>query len=94
MKFECTYPEEFYDYTNGLNISNEIINEWIKDCIDRLESNIENNHALISSGNTMVEVSRLYYDENDERYYYEVTVAKGYSQKSVGLEQFYPKKGK
>ena len=34
MKFECNYPEGFYSFENGVDVSNSQINQWIKECID------------------------------------------------------------
>lgn len=86
MKYECNYPEGFHNFYNGVDISDAEINGWIKKCIQNLEENIERTSSYISSGNTMVQVYRFYFDENSDRYYYTVYVSKGYYSKDVGLE--------
>lgn len=64
------YPEDFYDFSNGVDISDEEINKWIKECVRTLNETYTN-YTSISSGNTQVVVYRL--DEG-----YEVIVSKDY----------------
>ena len=67
------YPDDFYDFTDGVNIDNATINEWIKQCIDNLEENSEDTYWSIESGNTFVIVFRGS-KENGTKY--EITVSK------------------
>jgi len=86
MKFECNYPEGFYSFENGVDVSNSQINQWIKECIDNLEKNKTSNVSSMSSGNTLVVVFRCYYKDNDPQYYYNVIVTKNYSEKDIDLD--------
>jgi hypothetical protein len=72
--FRCNYPEDFYNYNDGVNISIKEINKWIDECIERLEKCTDSDSMSISSGNTKVMVVRL----NDEYRPYDITVCKNY----------------
>lgn len=73
---KVNYPERFFSFKDGVDISNSQINAWIKDCIDKLEEDKSQNGYAISSGNTYVQVDRVALDDN--RYYYDVMVSKNY----------------
>lgn len=65
------YPEDFYDFSNGVDINDNQINVWIKQCIDYI--NEENtNFSFIASGNAKVIVFK--FDDGE----YEVNVIKDY----------------
>lgn len=66
-----SYPEDFYDSSNGVDISNEEINRWIQECIQAINEGEES--YFISSGNTKVSAFKL---EDG----YEVNVSKGYQE--------------
>jgi hypothetical protein len=75
MEFKIpNYPEDFFDFSNGVDISNEMINKWIKEMISELEGNPVATSNGISSGNTYVKVNR------DNFGAYSVTVAKDYQE--------------
>jgi hypothetical protein len=81
MNFDVKFPYGFYNFHNGVDISDDEINNWIKKCIDQLENDKEESYASIASGNTMVIVKRYYdynYEEDENRYNYEIIVTKGY----------------
>jgi hypothetical protein len=71
------YPNEFDDFSEGVNINNQTINKWIKECIDELENDKESGWCSRSSGNTYVNVTKYYHNESDE-YEYQIVVAKNY----------------
>ena len=71
------FPDDFYSFYDGVDISNEEINEWIQRCISDLETN-GGYCSSISSGNTTVTVHKFYYDDYSDDYYYDVRVSKGY----------------
>lgn len=52
------YPEEFIDFSDGVNISNERINEIIQGLVERLSREVEISFLSSSTGNTKVEVFR------------------------------------
>lgn len=69
------FPKHYYYFTNKKNVSNEEINQYVKQCINTLRNSIENDfhHTSISTGDTYVGVRKL--DEDKE---FCITVAKGY----------------
>jgi hypothetical protein len=71
------YPDDFFDFGNGVDISNDEINKWIKEMVDELEEN-NNCHSLgRSTGNTYVRVNR------DDCTKYRVLVTKNYQEKDI-----------
>jgi len=71
------YPDDFYDFRDGKQISNETIQKWIDECIQRLESSPScPDSTYISSGNTKVIVFKDM--GNDNKPCYEVSVASGH----------------
>jgi len=72
------YPNDFFDFKEGVHIPASEIQQWINKCIENLEINTEQNYTTMASGNTKVFVSRYYYNNNSE-YYYVIDVANGYS---------------
>lgn len=71
------YPEEFIDFGKGMNVSNEEINEWIKELIEELENNPKVYGVGKSTGNTYVKVDR------DEIGKYRIFVTKNYQEKTL-----------
>ena len=47
------YPDDFYSFENGLDISNEKIKEWIKDGYENMNKR-NTDFYYVSSGNTFV----------------------------------------
>lgn len=79
------YPQDFSDFSNGVNISDKEINEWISEGINTLEQNLKQSSAGCSSGNTKVMVDRYSDDDLEEDYYYEINVSKGYKQSETSI---------
>lgn len=52
------YPEEFFDFSDGVDISNKRINEIIQGLVERLSSDEDISSLSSSTGNTKVEVFR------------------------------------
>ena len=52
------YPNDFFDFKNGVNIDDDTIQLWINKAIDFLEEHISAPYYYTSSGNTMVIVFR------------------------------------
>lgn len=73
------FPDDFYSFHDGVDISNEEINEWIQKGIKELET-IGGHNYTISSGNTTVSINKFCYDEYSDEYYYDIRVSKGYYQ--------------
>lgn len=67
------YPKGFYDFSDGVDISNEEINNWIEELISKLERD-ELNSVGRASGNTYVKVYR------DDIAKYRVVVTKNYQE--------------
>lgn len=69
------FPQHYYDFSNGRNISNEEINQYVKICIDSLRNSTDKNlyHVSTGTGDTAVHVNR--YDDDEALC---VQVAKGY----------------
>lgn len=65
------YPNDYYDFSNGKDWSNEQINEEVKKCILFLIENPDEYFRYISSGNTFICVFN--HSEDDE---YHVVVSK------------------
>lgn len=74
-----TYPNDFFDFNNGKNISDIEINKWIQECIDNLEKNKQSSSNSVSSGNTLVTVYRV----NDSYFKYKACVSKGYYEAEI-----------
>ncbi|MCM3387211.1 hypothetical protein M3649_03580 [Ureibacillus chungkukjangi] len=72
------YPEDFYDFKEGVDIDNKTINEWIKKCINKLEEDKECSSYSTSSGNTYVRVFRC-----SEGLKYEVLVSKSHAKAEI-----------
>jgi len=71
------YPNDFFDFTKGVNVPTSEIQQWINKCVEDLEINTDQNFTTMASGNTKVFASRHYYDNNN-KYYYVIDVATGY----------------
>jgi len=70
------YPDDFDDNKDGVAISNEKINEWLIDGVIFLERNKNEFNWFCQSGDTRVEVRRVYYDNKGLEQTYEVNVFK------------------
>ena len=73
------YPKHFYTYGKGKSISDERINEWIKDAVNALDKDVDySGHA---SGDTIV----LAYKSDEDYSSATVIVAKKYSECEVKI---------
>lgn len=71
------YPEDFFDFGKGVNISDDKINEWIAQLIDELEKEPDCYCLARSTGNTYVRIDR------DDVAKYRIFVTKNYQEKSI-----------
>lgn len=71
------YPESFFDFGKGIDISNVTINEWIEDMFKELDENPDLKGLSRATGNTYVSVNR------DDCAKYRVFVTKNYQEKSI-----------
>lgn len=67
------FPKHYYNFSYGKNVSNEKINQYVKECIDVLRNSDEEDFYYIRTGNVYVGVRRF---DGDEEFC--ITVAKGY----------------
>lgn len=72
------YPEDFTDYSEEENISEDEINSCINYCIDYLEDNQLKNFTSTTKGNTLIEVQRVIY--SDSNYEYGIIVSKNFKE--------------
>lgn len=83
LKINANYPENFSSFKDGVDIKDNEINKWIKECLDKAQQNIKENPSLkesfrtISSGNTKVFVE--VYIQDDNLYTVYITVTKDYN---------------
>ena len=86
FKAAADYPVNFSSFKDGVDIKDNEINKWIKECLDDAEKDIKENPGLkktfgtISSGNTKVFVE--VYIQDDNLYTVYVNVTKDYSEYS------------
>lgn len=73
------YPDDFYDFRDGNNVSDSTINKWIRECIKYLEENKNEYCSRRASGDTVVHITKQNYENDNSRYYYNISVCKGYS---------------
>jgi len=66
------YPKEFFDYSTGVDISDEQINEWIIDGFKYLKNNPNVQFFNNGTGNTSVTIFREMFGK------YNVNVTKNY----------------
>lgn len=70
-KDNINFPTSYTNFASGVDISNEEINEWIKECIEWLDENPEQPYKYIGTGNTFAVV----FNHEDE---YTILVTKNY----------------
>ena len=75
-KDNIRFPTSYHAFKNGVNIDDEEINKWVKECIEELEKNPEEYFKYIGSGNTFVVV----FNHEDEYY---IVVTKNYFDVSI-----------
>lgn len=76
------YPNDFFDYSQGINVNDYTINEWIKHCVQELEQDPTKSTYQIGMGNTFVQVDRV----ECGAVKYEVRVAKNYWEEEIYFE--------
>lgn len=72
-KYNVSYPNNFYDFSNGVDVSNDTINEWIDELLNKIDNEEVGDFLSIGSGNTEVYVHKM---EDGVR----VNVTKGYAE--------------
>lgn len=81
------YPDDFFDFKTGGDISNEEINEWIRSCVKDLEEDKNQEYSYTACGNTQVAVFRKFYEDKPELNSYEVMVTKNYQEADIWLKE-------
>ena len=60
---EGQYPDSFYDFSNGVDINNSAIQQWIDNCVNTIKNSNNNiDYTYTASGNTLVMAYRT--DDN------------------------------
>ena len=72
-KDNLNFPQHYYNFNNGKDITDEEINDKVRKCLEYLENNPTEDFVEYGTGNTNICVTR--YDGDDE---YRVVVSKGY----------------
>jgi hypothetical protein len=92
VHMQFTFPDNFIHLVNAKPVSDETVNEWIKECIEQLESDKSCPWIAVSSGNTIAEVRRC---SDDDYLGYEVIVARDYYKGYITRDgdSLYPLKG-
>lgn len=81
---ELWYPNGFFDYSSGVEINDEEINEWILECWKVMEKEKKDTY-YISSGNALV-----YLVKGDD--FLRVIVCKDYQELEIPLKDIIKKK--
>lgn len=79
INLDLEYPKGFESSVGYIKISNEKLNIWVQECIDKLESDSTIPFWSISSGDSLVMVHR--YNSNGSKY--KVIVTNGYAEKVI-----------
>jgi len=81
------YPDRFYNFSDGVNVTNAEINKWIKEIVEKLKKQAKkrkNPHITIASGNTKV-IGIAYYDKKTKLHTIDITVTKNYKSLDVDI---------
>jgi len=62
IKKEITYPDDFFCFKEGVKISEEEINKWINECLEKVVKEKKESY-MVASGDTEVSVT---INEEDE----------------------------
>ncbi len=73
------YPKDFEDFSTGVNISNEEINQWIVDGFKYLESNPDAQFYNNSTGNASITIFREMFGE------FSINVTKDYMENWITI---------
>ena len=75
-----TFPNDFFDFTKGVDCSNGELNTWINACYEHIKKEIKKGvvspHACQRTGNSVV--TMLAYKQDNGNYTIEVNVSKAY----------------
>ena len=82
------YPNTFFDFSDGVKISDEKVNKWVREAIEFLKENKTENVIALGSGDTTVIGIREEDTVADEEDWVEIYVAKAYKSQSVNLNDF------
>jgi hypothetical protein len=72
------YPDDFFDYSDGKEIADEEINDWIKECITDMEEDFTVDVSRISCGDSTVIVLRKSICDECDAYVYDVIITNDY----------------
>ena len=75
-KDNINFPTSYHAFENGVDITDEEINKWVRECVEWLEKNPEEPYKYIGSGNTFV----IVFSHEDEYY---IVVTKNYFDTSI-----------
>ena len=77
-KDNLNFPQHYFYFGNGKDVNNNTINKWVQQCVNYLNDNPTEDTESMSSGNTIVTVSRIYETDNEEDEEYYIVVSKNY----------------
>ena len=80
-KDNLQFPIHYYSFNDGKDISDEKINKWVKECIEKLEEDKESYISWTGTGNTKVFVQK--FEEDNE---YSITICKGYYEVEIPIK--------
>lgn len=84
---ELKDSEFYYNFSNGVEIDDEQISEWINNAIEHLLNADFGSHYSTGSGNTVVHASKYQYGDNPEDGgYIEINICRGYEEIEIPLE--------
>lgn len=82
-KDNVEFPTHYSSFDKAVNIDNDTINKWVKECIENFDHNDENDWCRFTgSGDTMVFVFK--FDEDEEYYVY---VCKNYYETFIPFDR-------
>lgn len=74
------YPQHYYNFGKGKVLSDEVINEMVRNCVKYLDENKQYDYTTTGTGDTKIFVER--YEDTEE---YTITVCRGYSETNIPL---------
>jgi hypothetical protein len=88
-KFNINYPDDFYDFSNGVDLTNEEIKSFILNCLIHIDYEMkngeQNSYYCNGTGNTIV-IARSYKSPIENMYDVDITVCKKYSDYTLSVE--------
>lgn len=73
------YPKDFFSYADGVSIKDDMINKWVKECVNDLDD--DTSYSLRASGDTVV----FAYKSSEDASEATVIVAKKYQETDVKI---------